>query len=344
MALDVVNDAKSFLLPGWLAGRVPPHALSGTFILKGTFDLKPGAAMAPAGEPLPLNDEVFEGDDEKQSLRYPGDAALFKPKADLLLVGDCVPPGGRLVPVVQVEFSVGAWKKAVAVIGNRRWAGGIAPHPSAPEPFRAVPLRWENAYGGPGYKWNPIGKGAEGVILPNLEIPGRLITSKSAPPGPAGLGPIPRTWPQRTRSAGTCDGKWLKEDWPWLPRDFDWSTLNAAPADQQAPFLRGDEAVRIAGMHPDFPVLETRLPGIRPRWFVMQKKPKGEEFTELRLHLDTLWVDMKALQAVLVWRAVHPVSDRKLRDVLGHRIAAESLAGKPAPPEEHRRVFDAGRT
>jgi hypothetical protein len=91
MPVEIVNTAEDFLVPGWIVGRVPPHRLTGTFILKAALELVPGGIARPAPEPALLDDEIFEEDEETSSLRYPGDYAFFKPKADLLLVGDAVP-------------------------------------------------------------------------------------------------------------------------------------------------------------------------------------------------------------------------------------------------------------
>jgi uncharacterized protein YjbI with pentapeptide repeats len=317
----IEND--SALKFAWVVGRVPPHALSATFVLKGTFDLNPGGVMTPAEEPLPVADEVFFDDDETKSLRYPGDFALFKPHPDVFLVGDGVSPGEKPTTVLRVEFKVGGFKKTLAVIGNRTWS---MTGPSKPEPFKSMPLRWENSFGGEGYGPNPLGKGREGRLLPNLENPNRLITTKNPPAAP-----------------GTYGGRYLKEDWPWFPKDFDWSNFNAAPEDQRPKnYLRGDEKLRITHMHPDHPVFECALPGLRPRWFVRQAGEKDVEKTyELRLHLDTLWVDMENLQAVLVWRAVHPVTNRKLKDVKGHFIVGEKLADEPGSRDAYREDFEA---
>ncbi|MHC5039563.1 MAG: DUF2169 family type VI secretion system accessory protein, partial [Planctomycetota bacterium] len=336
----LAGKAESLFTYGWFPGRVPPHALSATLVLKATLDLVPGGTARPADELLHLNDEIFEDEDEEKSLRYPGDFALFKPCADVSLVGSCYAPGGKAATVLQVAFEVGSWKKSLAVIGNRTW--GLAGM-SQPEPFTKQPLRWEYSYGGEGYKMNPIGRGFEGRLLPNLEDPHRLMKSKKAPARPAGFAPIPRLWPRRWRNLGTYDGKWLREDWPWLPKDFDWQHFNAVGEDQQVkPFLRGDETIRVTHCHPDHPVYECRLPGWRPRWLVRRETEAGEAYSEARIHLDTLWVDMDAEQAVLVWRAVHPVSDRKLKDVTGHYIACERIGDDPAPKAEHELRFREG--
>ncbi|MHC4781100.1 MAG: DUF2169 domain-containing protein, partial [Planctomycetota bacterium] len=138
------GDAERIFTFGWIPGRVPPHALSATLLLKATLDLVPGGTARLADELLPPNDEIFEDEDETKSLRYPGDFALFKPCADVSMVGTCQGPGGKAATVLRVAFEVGNWKKVVAVIGNRTW--GLAGM-SEPEPFYKQPLRWEYSYG-----------------------------------------------------------------------------------------------------------------------------------------------------------------------------------------------------
>ncbi len=37
-------------------------------------------------------------------------------------------------------------------------------------------------------------------------------------------------WTQRYSKIGNYKGNYLKERWPWFPKDFDWGYFNAAPA------------------------------------------------------------------------------------------------------------------
>ena len=50
---------------------------------------------------------------------------------------------------------------------------------------------------------------------------------------PVAFGPLGRGWPLRARFGGTYDDKWLKDDFPFLPKDFDERYYQAAPEDQQ---------------------------------------------------------------------------------------------------------------
>lgn len=117
-----------------------------------------------------------------------------------------------------VTLSVGDEVRRLAVFGERRWrkmlGGGLVA--SEPEPFEALPLAFERAFGGgydmlpglfpgtdlpfPGlrvdYPLNPSGIGfyetsdaAENRSLPNVESPAELVRSWDDRPVPAGLAP-----------------------------------------------------------------------------------------------------------------------------------------------------------
>jgi hypothetical protein len=174
-------------------------------------------------------------------------------------------------------MKVGPIDKRVVVFGDRLWTRGGA---SDPRPFSTVPLNYARAFGGPDlagdqdrptnwYEPNPAGvwyssraSALKGQPMPNLEDPSDLITSTSARPPPVGFGPLAPHWPQRRRYAGTYDATWEKERLPLLPSDFDPRFHQQAPEDQQVKgFLRGGEAVRLDGVHPDGP-LEFYLPRV----------------------------------------------------------------------------------
>src|SRR5690348_15972802 len=139
-----------------------------------------------------------------------------------------------------------------------------------------MPITWANAFGGAGYPQNPLGKGyapirddrGEHHPLPNIEDPRRLISRPNERPAPMGFGPYDLTWPQRYAKIGTYDAKWLEERYPGFAADFDPSYFNTAPADQQIEgFFRGDESFTLENLHPEKPVIEGKLPGIKARIF-----------------------------------------------------------------------------
>ena len=73
------------------------------------------------------------------------------------------------------------------------------------------------------------GKLASVRLLPNLEDPREMVRTPNDRPAPAGFGPLDATWPQRTALMGTYDDRWLREDFPGLPKDLDWAAFNALP-------------------------------------------------------------------------------------------------------------------
>ena len=96
----------------------------------------------------------------------------------------------------------------------------------------------------------------------------RTTHQLSADGEPAGFGPLNKMGPQRSSKLGTYEDNWLKERWPWFPLDFSWEYYNAAPKNMQVSgYLRGDEPIICTNLHPEIPVYQTQLPGLRVRCF-----------------------------------------------------------------------------
>lgn len=332
MPLQVFNDTDFAL--GLRAGKVNPPSHSLTVIVKGTFRLTPGgvAASVPEDERALLSGDVYRDDERANSLVYDSDYALYKPRADVLVLGTCYAPKGTMVRASHAAITVGKLKKTIAVVGDRRWAGDA---PSEPKPFQSIPLIWERSFGGEGFTKNPIGRGR--ALLPNLETPGALITSPADAPDPAGFGPIDRRWADRTARLGTYDEAWLASRWPDLPDDFDWGTFNAAPKDQQViGYLRGDEPLAFENMHPEHALYSSRLPGARVRAFARVEAKGGLELREVKLQLDTLWVNMDMESLILVWRGSTPTLSREHEEIRDLLVVREDLAEQPLPGARYR--------
>ena len=338
-----------------MAGRLnfPGHSL--TLIVKGTFDLKPGAKATPVEEqPFPTGDEFYPEDEEQTGApRYESDFALFKPRADLLLVGDCCPPGGKPAQQCKVTFAVGSRARTLAVFGNRRWEKSLLRWQiSAPEPFTRMPLRYENSFGGRKFAANPIGKGfaeekpEEGEAvwpLPNIEDPAILIESRRSRPHPAGFGPLRKTWQTRASRLGTFDASYRKTRWPWFPKNFDPAFFNAASEELQVEgYVTGNERLYAENAHPVHPNYEAHLPGLRVRCFLDRLTAPGKgpaRFEEVQMRLDTVWVDMAAEKLVLLWRGNAPVSSEEFEEVQAAFVLAEPLAQPPASLEQCRQQY-----
>jgi uncharacterized protein YjbI with pentapeptide repeats len=287
------------------------------------------------------------------------DHGMPKICGEMLVAGDCCAPGGQPVRSAEVEARVGSIQKRLAVFGQRYWIpnpGTETYRMSEPTPFSQTPIVYERAFGGPNCLSNPLGLGAEPVLdasgvayrpLPNIEDPKRLLSAVTDTREPAGFGPYDVSWPQRQAKAGTYDDAWLKERWPYFPRDFDWSFFNAAPPDQwlrapeDKPFFRGDESVEVSLMHPDRPRIKAQLPGVRGRAFVTsfddwrRPDPNKVTFREIEQKIDTVLLFPTVLRGVLICRGVALVADDEYQDLSRIMLVTEPLNQAPRPLEEY---------
>ncbi len=204
--------------------------------------------------------------------------------------------------------------------------GGTDGFQSHPAPFTEMPIDYAHAYGGAGYKTNPVGKGCKTDELPNVEDPLDLVSSRSdRPTKPAGFGPLNPAWPPRNSLVGKRYGKdYQKKRAPFYAEDFDWRFFHDAPADQQLEgYLRGDEPLVWHNLHPEHAVLSTELPGLRIRVFV---KDGTERVREWPMQLDTVYADLHDNTVRLTWRGLDEVKEDDLTDVQTLLVAAEPLS------------------
>ena len=356
--METINTTQFRFAP--YPGRMnfPGHTL--TLIVKGTFDLVQGRNAIPSEEQLyPTGDEFYPDDVDMQgSCRYESDFAYFKPKADLLLSGHCHSPNGKPVSACQVKFQVGSHEKTLNVFGERQWKRSLGIRTiSDPEPFTQMELKYENSFGGQGYKKNPVGKGFSRQetheekkvrYLPNIEDPENMIGSPRNRPESAGFGPLGKMWDQRFSKMGTYKKKWLKSRWPWFAEDFDYEYFNAAPHDMKVEgYLHGNEELYFKNLHPEHSRFVSSLPGIRVRCFInRQVDPASDEtdFQEVSMKLDTLWADMDNEKLVLAWRGFTEVRTEEFEEILHTFIMSESLEGQPASFEKCHEMFLAALT
>jgi hypothetical protein len=293
--MDLVDD--SGFQVGWLlTSRDPPTPLL-AILVKGSFRLTPGGQAERAPEQIPLSGDVPESADPAAPPPYPSDFAPFKPAADVLVTGTCYAPGGAPAPAVRAGIAIGPIRKSVEVFGDRYWTG--EDRTTQPRPFERMRLGWRLAYGGPGFAYNPIGKGREpirgsdaslAVPLPNIESPGRPMRARSDAPLPAGFGPLPDTWAPRIARFGTYGADYVRSRWPWYPADLDWGFFNSAPADQQVQgYLRGDEDLLAENLSAATPLYRCRLPGLAVRACLTRRQGTGLAVSEVPMCLDTLW-------------------------------------------------------
>jgi uncharacterized protein YjbI with pentapeptide repeats len=332
--LSIVNETGLYV---WtLPWQVKPPESAIVVIVKATYLLGDDGALTLAPEQDPPSGDVPQEEEGASSLRYASDFAVFKPAADVLLVGHAY-PSDATVGVSNVELRLGSLRRRLAVFGDRRW--GDFGFEGKPSRFDKMPLRWERALGGPLSQANPVGRGFKtGVLVPNLENPEALLRSKDDRPAPACFAPVAPTWHARSSKSGTYDGAWLKERWPFLPADFDWGHFNAAPPEQQVAYLRGDERFAIIGVKPGGKGFEGQLPGARPRVFAQRTEEVGGDFFEVLLRLDTAWFDTDASKVVLVWRGLYSTPDDDSPDIAALYVDVEH--GETVRPlEEVRERF-----
>jgi hypothetical protein len=317
-------------------------------VVKATFALgAPQPELAPQQLPL-LPADVYWGDPQQTSLRTAGEFGLLKPATDVLLTGRAVAPapGTR---VADVGVRVGPVSKFVRVFGERRWEGsGGNLHPSEPQPWERVPLRWELAFGGVAadaaddrdHEWrNPVGRGIvardpaalRGQPLPQLEDPAHPIRSPKDRPPPACFAPIAPTWLPRRRYAGTYDEAWMQGRAPYLPQDFDPRFFQLAPEGLIAPgHLQGGEPVELIGVTLGGPLRFT-LPLLNLQLtFQFAGKP-----VPCPPQLETVWLEPDQGRLQMLWRAALPV-DKHLLKLTELRVSCAEYDQDGQPPRPLR--------
>jgi hypothetical protein len=292
-----------------LSSKWPDGTWKLTIILKGTFDIQPGAAATVSDEQIPIayGDELY---DQKQggSVKFEADIAPFKPRTDVVLVGRAMAPKRGKTLALDVSLGIGKLKKTLRVFGDRRWKYSgplMSEHPTKPEPFTAMDITYERAFGGidkegGGYcAENLVGRGffakkskkvINGALLPNIEDPRKLIKSWKDHPKPVGFGFYGRAWKPRAGYLGTYDDFWRKERSPDPPEDFKFDYYNSAHPDLQFNgYLKGNEKIEMVNLTPDGNI-QFKLPGKALSCKVVKsttaKNAMDEESSEERLMGD----------------------------------------------------------
>ncbi len=275
-----------------------------TAVCKATFRLAPGVlAPSPEQEPLYEEDDHWD-DDESRSLRSASDLVAFKPRADVLLVGNAFAPHGARVRSLLVRVCVGVVDKVVEVWCDR-WIeadGGVREG----APFHKMSLRYERAARGDAS--NPVGVALDGaadrhgrVAVPNLQPPGTLFSFRGDVLAPIGVGPIAPQWPERRAWLHHHAARWSHRDWHArpLPEGMDPAYFNSAPPDQQTDFLRPDERIVLENLHREHARLVASLPGLQPQAVV--ERASGHRAL-MELHADTMCIDTDRELCTVVWR------------------------------------------
>lgn len=245
-------------------------------VIKGTFDIKPNGTteFAENQVEVKIGPEYRHGDGDS-SLLYEQELIAGKPGTDVYVNASAYAPKGVPTTAVEASLQTPFGFSTVLVTGDRKWERNLVGlvEPSAPQPFATMPIIYERAFGGydrhdPDVSKhrmdpkNPVGTGfftsashKLGQAMPNIQWGGQ-----SRAPGPAGFGAVCSYWEPRIKYQGTYDAKWLEQQKPLLPVDFDpWWFMCAPVAQQSRTYLRGGESFGLTNMTPNG-VLTFQLP------------------------------------------------------------------------------------
>ncbi len=274
----------------------------------------------------------------------PLDHVMPKTYAEVILTGSAYAIDGP-VKAMNVRMQCGAIDKTLLAIGERAWHYNPLNLRCVADakPFKIMPLGYEQAYGGTGYALNPLGQGflprfaflrqRKGAI-PNVEYPAAPLMPGRGAHQPATFAPMQLLHSPLREKSGTYDKQWLDEDFPGLPRDFDFRMYNFAPLDQQfGRQLRGGESYCLEGLHPALARIEGQLPTLRARAFILRTDGKvqadASELEEVPLSCDTVWFFPDLQIGVMVYRGQADITDSDALDVGTVMVTYENTADAP---------------
>lgn len=275
------------------------------------------------------------------------DIGMSKLNGEVLVYANYYAPKGEPVTAGRAVLQCGSVDKELAVIGNRYWRALLGP--TAPEPFKTMPLNYEHAFGGEKYDKNPLGMGMQTVDvlgeqrtpLPNIEDPDKLMSSEGDRPDPAGFAPLDIAWQQRLKRSGTYDQKWIEKEAPAYPHDIDWHYFNSAPADQWIKeFWQGDESYNLYNMHPEQEVLQGKLPGFRGRSFLVPRGDNTPTLKEVDQRLETIYFFPEQDLGVLLWRGEISVVEDDMSDMLALVSVFEDMHMPAKTLEHYQQAYD----
>lgn len=274
---------------------------------------------------------------------------MAKPGREFFVAGSAYAPPGKKAQAVVASARVGDLQRTLRVTGDRQWG---RTGPGEAEPFAAMPIDWQHAWGGPDVPDNPLGKGAAGkaadvpIPLPNVFDPRETPGAAGQRIAPASFLPVGSGWQARSDKPVTKDAAWLAGGDPGLPPDFDRSWFFTAHPDQRGAgqFSPGEE-FSLAGMHPEREVVAGRLPSDMPWARVERQTADGVAAETVPLRLDTVWLFPDQEKGILVWHGETAAGDDEASEVVALRsgfgpqpaevmdpIEDELPAEEPPPP------------
>lgn len=322
--IDNHSTWSAGLYPGW--SRAAERQF--TLVIKAGFSFDDHGRLTPLQQPPIEETDRYRGEPGQSSLAAACETVPFKQGAELLLHGAAQAlGGGRTVGEVEISLqreSGAPWGKVMRVFGRRRWKTKLLiTVPGDPEPLDAVPLIYENAYGGCDaadpdkiFPANPVGRGfsdkgqrLKELDLPQIEIGPSFITDPKTRPAPAGFGPLSPLWEPRLGAfAPLVEAAVQRGGCPWgkaVAADL----FNAAPLDQRfsEPFI-GGERILLRGLVADAPQgVPLHVPQLRPD----VRMNRAGTMERLEVSCDTLVIDADRQTLCLVFRAALPWDVKK---------------------------------
>jgi hypothetical protein len=281
---------------------IDKRRFAASVLVRVTYDITPRGLVPSAEQPW----KVSAGPWETEYGLMDGDEIFYKGGTDLFVFGHARAPGGRDVTELEIVVEVGKFRRRLLVFGDRVWERrGKALAPSAPRPFKAMPLTLANAYGGTS-EWdslatpwpaNPKGKGyfleeskAVGQPLPNIEDPTHRIAKWDDRPEPASLGICPMQSPSRVLNGLRLDDQHQVKE--ILPTWF-----NTAYPAMILQNVRAGDQVRLTGLADVGPVTFS-LPDAR----FTTRLQFDQEVIERPLAIDQLGIEVDKMRAFIAYR------------------------------------------
>lgn len=297
------------LLPGKFAQCAAQSWRSGddhfvTLVVKATLGVSDGGRMrCLPGNPVYARD-LHRHSNPSNSLQDCSDLALILDRGQVLFFGDAYGPSDTRSPARLTVVSGG-----VVAVDKRI----IVRFPPSGAALGQVPVLYENAYGGLGDAFNPIG---------SADAP---IMHATAPKFPGAMGPISYSWPMRAQLLRPEDKRGLRNSKEMsLLEGFNHTYFFAAPPDQRAPgHFRGDESIFLEGLWRGGGSIQLQLPEFRAS---AQRLDESGASVEIALSADTLRIDSEQECVSLTWRG-----RIKLRAPEEHVLVAVgiSIRGEP---------------
>ncbi len=322
--MDFVNETK--VEAGWTLGFERDGRELLVIAIKATYAIPEGdAEPVLADEQVPLTEaDEFTGEPGLSAIKYETDFSHRKPMCDVLLNGSAYAPDGKPASQVPVGLKVGPMVKLMNVVGDRNWeAGMVSINPGRADKFIAMPISYDNAFGGVDnfhqdeskhrtYVWNPVGAGfhedlsgrlVDGSPMPNTEELDKTVTTPDQIYKPMAFSAMGRNFKSRYPFAGTYDQQWLDNQAPFWPDDFDYRYFQSAPPDQQITYPVGGEEVALKNLTPNG-VVRFQLPKkVMPVLFIPYK---GKEQL-INAVIDTVLIEPELSRFSLTWRISFPL-------------------------------------